>query len=121
MKSEHCIGFLKGWFTSNSLHGLCIQINNQHNLVFASLWIVACIVVHNFALKGECSSGTDFDSDTFFAEGVQIIREEQDSQWKQDREHQGNLQEIIGREEALICGKAKCEVLKNLLFEDLHL
>ena len=94
VKSEHCISFLKGQF--NSLCGLRIQINNQCNLVFSSFWIVACIVVHNFALKREHSSGTDFDSDTFFAEGIQIICEEWDSKWEQDREHQENLQEIIG-------------------------
>jgi len=80
VRSEHCIGFLKGRF--NSLRGLRIQINSQRNLAFASLWIVACIVVHNFALKRERAGGTDFDSDDFFAEGLRIIREEQDSGWE---------------------------------------
>jgi len=80
MRSEHCISFLKGQF--NLLRGLRIQINSQRNLAFASLWIMACIVVHNFALKREHAGGTDFDSDIFLAEGLQIIHEEWDSGWE---------------------------------------
>ena len=81
MKSEHCIGFLKGQF--NSLHGLQVQINSQQNLAFASLLIVACIVIHNFSLKMECADGTDFNSNTFFLQRDYIS-------FKKNRTQHGN-------------------------------
>ncbi|KAH9969955.1 hypothetical protein BJV74DRAFT_784654 [Russula compacta] len=42
--SEHCIGFLKGRWSS--LRGLRIYINDKRGLHYAILWITACILLH---------------------------------------------------------------------------
>ncbi|KAF7304051.1 DDE Tnp4 domain-containing protein [Mycena indigotica] len=51
VRSEHCIGFLKGRL--QSLKGLRLTINNRHDHKYATQWIMACVVVHNFALLHE--------------------------------------------------------------------
>jgi DDE superfamily endonuclease len=72
VKSEHCIGYIKGHFCS--LRGLRIQINQPHHLKIASLWITACIAVHCFAMTHE--AGQDISADEFFCEGLHIVAEE---------------------------------------------
>ncbi|KAH7918950.1 hypothetical protein BV22DRAFT_991691, partial [Leucogyrophana mollusca] len=45
---EHCVGFLKGpW---SSLRGLQLRIDHPNHLQYASLWIMTCIVLHSFAM-----------------------------------------------------------------------
>ena len=52
IRSEHCVGFLKGHWSS--LHHLWVHINNQHELMYATLWVITCIHLHNFAMAHEC-------------------------------------------------------------------
>ena len=49
--SEHAIGFLKGRFPS--LKNLRLQIKNAKEHRIATLWVTACIGLHNFALRHE--------------------------------------------------------------------
>ncbi|KDQ50998.1 hypothetical protein JAAARDRAFT_104390, partial [Jaapia argillacea MUCL 33604] len=49
--SEHAIGYLKGRF--HSLKSLCINIKDEVLHQFATYWVVACIALHNFALRCE--------------------------------------------------------------------
>ena len=46
--SEHCMGFIKGRWSS--LCGLQIMINESAHIHFASLWITSCIILHTFAM-----------------------------------------------------------------------
>ncbi|KAJ7698835.1 hypothetical protein B0H14DRAFT_2219712, partial [Mycena olivaceomarginata] len=50
---DHCVGFLKGHWSS--LRGLRIAINNNKGIQYASLWIMACINLHAFAIRHENS------------------------------------------------------------------
>jgi len=71
IRSEHAIGFLKGRF--QSLKSLHINIKDDLSHKFATYWVVACIGVHNFALKVEAEEKDDSDSDyqdPFVAEGL---------------------------------------------------
>ncbi|KAJ7841243.1 hypothetical protein B0H13DRAFT_1572676, partial [Mycena leptocephala] len=49
--SEHCVGFLKGCWSS--LRGLRISIDNDKGVTYALLWIMACINLHAFAIRHE--------------------------------------------------------------------
>ncbi|KAF8592787.1 hypothetical protein K439DRAFT_1273646, partial [Ramaria rubella] len=51
IRSEHCVGFLKGCWSS--LRGLRVQINQPTHIHFASLWITCCITLHNLAMQDE--------------------------------------------------------------------
>ena len=70
VKSEHCVGFLKGRFCS--LRGLHIQINQAEHLQIAALWIIACIAVHSFAMTHE--AGNDVTADAFFQKASGLLR-----------------------------------------------
>jgi len=71
------VGFLKGCWSS--LHHLRVHINNQRDLVYATLWVITCIHLHNFAMAHE--GGENIDVDTFFIEGQQLMEQE-----RQERE-----------------------------------
>jgi hypothetical protein len=109
VRSEHCVGFLKGRWSS--LRGLHVQINSQRHVQFASLWIMACIILHVFAMKHE--DGIDISQDVFLEEGLDIVRAEQ-------RDHQneemGQGQDEGDREVDLLQGRLKREKLKQALF-----
>ena len=62
VRSEHCVGFLKGRWSS--LRGLHIAITDEKSLHFATLWIIGCIHLHAFAMKHE--EGQDMRRDTFY-------------------------------------------------------
>ncbi|PPR03353.1 hypothetical protein CVT24_012571 [Panaeolus cyanescens] len=51
IRSEHAIGFLKGRF--QSLKALRVNIVDAKSHKYATYWILACIAVHNFALRCE--------------------------------------------------------------------
>ncbi|ODQ73307.1 hypothetical protein LIPSTDRAFT_290286 [Lipomyces starkeyi NRRL Y-11557] len=55
--SEHCNGYLKGRF--QSLKELRIYITDAKSMKYATSWIRACIILHNFALVHEESLGLD--------------------------------------------------------------
>ncbi|KIJ48108.1 hypothetical protein M422DRAFT_248289 [Sphaerobolus stellatus SS14] len=66
VRSEHCVGFLKGRWSS--LRGLRLHINNPRHIHLASIWITSCIVLHNFAMQNE--EGEDVEGNEFYREGV---------------------------------------------------
>ncbi|KAF7307574.1 DDE Tnp4 domain-containing protein [Mycena indigotica] len=72
VRSEHAVGYLKGRFCS--LHGLRLRIDDQEHIGFATYWIIACMVVHNFAMVHE--RNIDMDTDAFFLEGLQHVQAE---------------------------------------------
>ncbi|KAJ3502372.1 hypothetical protein NLJ89_g8916 [Agrocybe chaxingu] len=53
--SEHCVGYLKGRWSS--LRGLRVAINNSAGLQYATLWIIACIHLHAGRSTSESNSG----------------------------------------------------------------
>ncbi|KAF7291382.1 DDE Tnp4 domain-containing protein [Mycena indigotica] len=70
VRSEHAVGYLKGRFCS--LRGLRLRIDDQEHIGFATYWIIACMVVHNFAMVHE--RNIDMDTDVFFLEGLQHVQ-----------------------------------------------
>jgi DDE superfamily endonuclease len=72
IRSEHCIGFLKGRF--QSLRDLRIRINMENNMKFAALWVTACIAVHSFAMDHE--DGSIVANDNFYIQGLGIMQAE---------------------------------------------
>ncbi|KAF7300775.1 DDE Tnp4 domain-containing protein [Mycena kentingensis (nom. inval.)] len=72
VRSEHAVGYLKGRFSS--LRGLRIRIDDQDSIGFATYWVIACMVVHNFAMVHE--RDINMDTDTFFLEGLRAVQSE---------------------------------------------
>ncbi|KAF8590622.1 hypothetical protein K439DRAFT_1329778, partial [Ramaria rubella] len=118
VRSEHCVGFLKGqWF---SLHGLWLHINNPSHICFAVIWVMACIVLHNFAILHEAEEheGIDVELSDFFREGLGLLEEEQ-------RIHDGRntfVDQHMGSQDTapdmqLTRGHLRREELKHVLFE----
>jgi hypothetical protein len=62
IRSEHAIGFLKGRF--KSLKGLRVCINDEKSHRFATYWVAACVIAHNFAIDCEQEEASSSDSDT---------------------------------------------------------
>lgn len=57
IKSEHCIGYLKGRWSS--LRGLNQQIGDQRAQELASLWVRSCLILHNLIISFEVSIDED--------------------------------------------------------------
>ncbi|KLO10886.1 hypothetical protein SCHPADRAFT_806927, partial [Schizopora paradoxa] len=57
IRSEHAIGFLKGRF--KSLKGLRVKIQDKRTHRLATYWVIACIMVHSFAMKCEEEENED--------------------------------------------------------------
>lgn len=111
------MGFLKGRFSS--LRGLRIQINERAHLKFATLWITACICVHNFAIEHE--AGVDVTSDEFFIEGIRIMEMERAKRMEREQEREDvsigeERRRARAHDEGLRRGKEKREELKRQLF-----
>ncbi|KZT32104.1 hypothetical protein SISSUDRAFT_994391 [Sistotremastrum suecicum HHB10207 ss-3] len=51
IRSEHCMGALKGRF--QSLRGLRVHINRKRDHVYACNWIRMCIILHNLIIDNE--------------------------------------------------------------------
>ena len=112
------MGFLKGQWSS--LQGLCIRINNEDNLRFASLWVTACIHLHTFAIDHEDAQFVT--KDKFYKVGRNIIRKERRelSEWNVAREEEPlQLEQEREEEIELLEGKLKCEILIKELFAHL--
>lgn len=56
------------------VEGLRISINEPSHIWFATLWITACITLHNFAMCHE--AGSDLSTDEFFISGQAVLEEE---------------------------------------------
>ncbi|KAF8230066.1 hypothetical protein L208DRAFT_1283603, partial [Tricholoma matsutake] len=80
IQSEHCMGFLKGCWSS--LWGLHTCINDEKGLQYAALWVTACIHLHAFALNHKDMQFVN--RDTFYKKGQRIAKKE-----RQDRVTQG--------------------------------
>lgn len=120
IRSEHCMGFLKGRWAS--LRGLRVRINNERGLQFASLWITACIHLHAFAMDHE--DAHFITKDKFFKLGQRIMRQERRElrEWNEAREREAaQLEEDMDEqgEIELLEGRLKRERLKEALFTHL--
>lgn len=121
VRSEHCVGFLKGRWSS--LRGLRIQINESAHLHFASLWITTCIILHCFAMQYE--RGEDIQSDQFYLDGIRIMQEEATKRAARkaaEEEHAADMERVreADRDIELLEGRIKREDLKKELFAYLN-
>ncbi|KAF8581901.1 hypothetical protein K439DRAFT_1352693, partial [Ramaria rubella] len=93
VRSEHCVGFLKGWWSS--LHGLRLHIDRPTHIRFATIWVSACIVLHNFAMlhEAEESDGGDIELNEFFRKGLGLLDEERRNWEAQDASHENGVVE----------------------------
>lgn len=117
IRSEHCVGFLKGRWSS--LRGLRVAINGEKGLQYASLWIVACINLHAFAMTHE--DGNFTSRDQFYKEGRSYRRQQREveKEWREERERVANEAEANRNNEdeiGLLEGKLKREELREELF-----
>jgi RecJ-like exonuclease len=112
---------LKGRWSS--LRGLRVAINGEKGLQYASLWIVACINLHAFAMKHE--DGNFISADTFITDGrsyrKRLGRIEREWRKRQEEvaeelEARRNHEDEIG----LLEGKLKREKLREELFSYLR-
>lgn len=121
IRSEHCMGFIKGRWSS--LRGLRVQINEPLHIQFASLWITSCIVLHTFAMRYE--SGLELSTDEFYLEGVRIMAAEKILIAAQTTEAEAGAAVDEAQREAvrdieLLEGRLKRENLKRDLFAYLY-
>ena len=119
--SEHCMGFIKGWWSS--LRGLHIQINEIAHIHFASLWITSCIILHTFTIWHE--AGPEMSNDEFYSEGIQIMEEEKKLEVTRKAAAEARAATDEGQWEAardidLLEGKLMREYLKKELFAALY-
>ena len=120
IRSEHCMGYLKGRWSS--LRGLRLRIDNRNAKSITSIWIMTCIHLHNFAIAHE--RGMNHEADDFFVEGQRLIQKEQEERnaWN-IRQANTTSQEKLGNDDGsneavgLLEGKIKREELKAALFE----
>jgi hypothetical protein len=118
IRSEHCVGFLKGRWPS--LRGLRVRINNEKSLQYATLWITTCIHLHMFAMDHE--NGVFISGDTFLRQGLKIMREEREMRKEWEAEHAAEMEEEPeeSHDISLLEGKVKREELKEKLFTYLN-
>ena len=118
IRSEHCIGFLKGRWSS--LCGLRVNINDEDKIIYATLWIVSCIHLHAFATGHE--TGINTSTDSFYHKGIKTMEKEAQKYANWHAEREANAGQIEAQREAsrdieLLEGKLKREELKKSLFE----
>ncbi|KAF8573748.1 hypothetical protein K439DRAFT_1649937 [Ramaria rubella] len=123
VQSEHCMGFLKGQWSS--LRGLWLHIDRPAHIRFATIWVSTCIVLHNFAMVHEAEEGEggDVELNEFFREGLSLLEEEE--RLREGRNAHGGLiddeHEHAGAHDVeLIRGQLRREELKQMLFEHLQ-
>jgi hypothetical protein len=122
IRSEHCVGFLKGRWSS--LRGLRVAINGEKGLQYASLWIVACINLHAFAMRHE--DGEFTSKDAFFKDGKSYQKDQKkvEKKWRQKRQEVAD--ELEERRDAdddigLLEGRLKREQLRAALFDHIDM
>ena len=120
IRSEHCVGYLKGRWSS--LCGLRLRIDHQDAKELTSLWVMTCIHLHNFAIAYEC--GLNVQADEFFVEGERLMQKEKAERVAWEEARAQRLAEVEatyedGSDEAihLLEGRIKREQLKRSLFE----
>jgi hypothetical protein len=101
------------------LWGLRVAINNEKGIQYASLWIMACINLHSFAINHE--NAHNFSRDRFYRQGKKYPKEQKrlERRWHRERhqrradiEHDQDEEEDI----SLLEGKITREELKEKLF-----
>lgn len=117
IRSEHCVGFLKGRWSS--LRGLRCAIDNAEGLQYATLWATTCIHLHAFAMDHK--DGIYISKDRFFRKGKRLMRKERQmrKEWLAHREEVGQEAEQEEDDDddiGLLEGKIKREGLKKELF-----
>lgn len=122
IRSEHCMGYLKGRWSS--LRGLRLRVDHTEAHIFATLWIATCIHLHNFTVAHENKENPE--ADQFYIEGQRYMEEDRArcNEWMAAaRERLGGEEEQYGDEEGieLLEGKIKREELKKALFEHLDM
>ncbi len=108
IRSEHAIGYLKGRF--QSLKDLRIQIDTEESHKLATYWILACVVVHNFAMECEAqerADSEDTDDDPFIREGLSSSSSDSD----------GPAPARLAGGRTLAAARARREELKEALFQ----
>jgi hypothetical protein len=116
IRSEHAVGYLKGRFPS--LKGLRLRIDNRDHQLFATTWIIACMVVHNFCIEHEHMAAA-FELDIFFQEGRRIMAEDRQANGAPD-EDDADMDSIVradARDIELLEAQIKREKLKKALFD----
>ncbi|KAF7358190.1 DDE Tnp4 domain-containing protein [Mycena venus] len=116
LPGKHAVGYLKGRFPS--LKGLRLRIDNKEHQLFATVWVIACMVVHNFCMEHERLT-TRFELDTFFQEGRRIMEEEQAQKSNDDQndEEMDSVALADARDIELLEAQIKHEKLKQALFD----
>ncbi len=120
VRSEHCIGYLKGRWSS--LRRLRIAVRSQKMLQYASLWVIACVHLHGFARQHEQG---DYQADEFFRKGRWYIHKQrrQEKEWRREiRRQAADDERRCGErnETELQEGKERREELKRALYEHLE-
>lgn len=115
------MGFIKGRWSS--LRGLRISINEPSHIRFATLWITACITLHNFAMRHE--AGSDLSTDDFYISGQAVIEEERvaaraRAQQEETRAGRDEALREAARDVELLKGRLKREQIKTDLFTHLY-
>jgi len=121
VQSEHCVGYLKGRW--GSLKGLRVSIKGEKGVQYATLWIIACIHLHAFAMRHE--QGEGLTRDRFYRNGRRYQKKQQrlEREWKRDhRRNMDRAETILNEDEdiGLLRGKIKREELKEALFNYIH-
>jgi hypothetical protein len=80
IESEHAIGYLKGRF--QSLRELRLQLNSEEDVVYSTLWIQACIILHCFCLDHELGNMQE----DFYTEGKDFEKAQHKAQRQAQRE-----------------------------------
>ncbi|KAF8592799.1 hypothetical protein K439DRAFT_1610331 [Ramaria rubella] len=122
IRSEHCVGYLKGCWSS--LRGLQLKINKPKGVHFTSLWITCCITLHNLAIQIE--AGMDGEADEFYHRGIALVQAEHihreteqvpvDVTWENETERQRE----VACDVALLEARLRWEELKKSLFSYLE-
>ena len=104
----------------SSLRGLQLHIDSARGLQFATLWIIACVHLHGFAM--EHKDGIDMSQDVFFKKGLKIMenkaKEHQVRESGGDEEEEYESGEVsqkrgeVDEEIELLYGRIKREELK---------
>ncbi|EIN09279.1 hypothetical protein PUNSTDRAFT_134436 [Punctularia strigosozonata HHB-11173 SS5] len=124
IRSEHAIGFLKGRF--QSLKSLRVNILDENAHKLATLWVVACVTIHAFAMRHEAVERAELqddddddmvDADPFIRDGLSDSDSEPDGLSLPFSAHiadhgRGPLR--------LMEGKAKRQYLKEALLRHLE-
>jgi len=91
VRSEHCLGALKGFF--QCLHGLQVHINSNKDHYEACQWISVAIILHNLIIDVEGSKSAEYfgnihgpeeeEEDTGIQEGGRVNNNNNDTKHRQ--------------------------------------